>query len=207
MIDGLPALKQLFRQLQQVPYLASRNIYHVAEYFLKMDQEKSQQFINAISEVKAKISKCDICWVWKEKDKDCVLCFDTKRDRSKICVVETWQDLLALEKTGGYQGLYHVLGGAISPLDGLNPEDLSIEQLINRVKNQVKNQENIEVILALNQTSEGEVTAAFIARKLQVSLESSVLISCLARGVPVGSILETMDRITVYKALAERRPF
>lgn len=200
MIDNLPTIKQLLKQLQQVPYLASKNTYHVAEHFLEMDQEKLQQFVNAILNAKLHVSKCSLCWSWKENNRDCVLCGDLKRDFSKICVVETWQDLLALEKTGGYQGLYHVLGGAISPLDGLTPDDLTINQLVERVKTQ----KYTEIILALNQTPEGEVTSAFIARKLQ---SSSILISCLARGIPVGSILETMDRITVYKALTERRPF
>jgi recombination protein RecR len=114
-------------------------------------------------------------------------------------VVETWQELLAIEKTGGYRGVYHVLGGVISPLEGIGPENLTINQLLNRV-----HEGATELILAMNQTPEGEATSAFIASKLK---GKSVVISCLARGIPVGSSLEYMDRLTLHKALSERRPF
>jgi recombination protein RecR len=115
-------------------------------------------------------------------------------------VVETWQELIAIEKTGGYTGAYHVLGGAICPLEGIGPENLNIVPLIHRVANS----QIAEIILATNQTPEGEATASFIASKLR---QSGVKISCLARGIPVGSAIESMDRVTVYKALSERRPF
>lgn len=201
MIDGLPHLKQLIRHLQQVPFLASKNLYRVTEHFLKMDPERLEQFVSILVAAKHNLLLCNLCWAWKEKDTACSLCTDTRRDRSKVCVVETWHDLIALDKTGGYMGLYHVLGGAISPLDGLSPDDLTIDALIERVTGMP---ECKEVILALNQTPEGEATAAYIARKLD---SAEIMVSCLARGVPVGSQLESMDRITVYKALAERRPF
>ena len=204
MIDTLPHLKLLIRQLQQVPYLASKNLYRVTEYFLQLDTEKTDQFIAALVKAKKELIQCRLCWAWQEKESSCGICSDLKRDKTKICVVETWQDFLALDKTGGYQGVYHILGGAISPLDGLSPEDLTIDSLLERIENQ----KYTEVILALNQTPEGEATAAFIARKLQrTQAGSSLMVSCLARGVPVGSVLESMDRITVYKAIAERRPF
>lgn len=117
-----------------------------------------------------------------------------------VCVVETWQELLAIEQTKGYNGVYHVLGGVIYPLNGVGPEDLSIEPLIARIKRQ----QITEIILALSQTPEGEATASYIASKLK---GISVTISCLARGLPVGSSLGMMDRVTVFKALSERRPF
>jgi len=110
MIDSLPHLKQLLRQLQQVPYLASKNLYRVTEYFLQLDAQKTDQFVSALMTAKNQLIRCTLCWAWQEKDTSCSLCSDSKRDVSKICVVETWHDLLALEKTGGYQGLYHVLG-------------------------------------------------------------------------------------------------
>jgi recombination protein RecR len=117
-----------------------------------------------------------------------------------VCVVETWQEILAIEQTKGYLGVYHVLGGSISPLEGVGPEDLTINALLDRVnKGMIK-----EVILATNQTPEGEATATYIARKLK---GNEIDISCLARGLPVGSSLEGMDRLTVFKALSERRPF
>ena len=200
MLHDLPSLAQLLQRLQQVPYLASKNIYRVAEHFLKMDEREIEHFCALLLQAKSKLVRCDVCFCWREKDRSCSLCSSIKRDQQLVCVVETWQELLAIEKTGGYQGVYHVLGGVICPLDGVGPEDLTIKALIERVSNKgVK-----EVILAFNQTPEGEATAAYIASQLK---PSGVLVSCLARGVPVGSSLESIDRVTVYKALCERRPF
>jgi recombination protein RecR len=199
MIDTIPSLKHLLKSLQQVPYLASKNIYRVATHFLSMDDQKVEQFCKAILEAKNNTARCTTCFTWVEKDRNCFFCTSPKRDTTQICVVETWQELLSIEKTGGYLGVYHVLGGAISPLDGLGPEDLTIERLLKRVTEETK-----EVILAMNQTPEGEATSAYIATKFK---DKAIKISCLARGVPVGSSLEFMDRLTVYKALSERRPF
>ncbi|MEX2438186.1 MAG: toprim domain-containing protein, partial [Candidatus Babeliales bacterium] len=145
------------------------------------------------------IVACDVCCVWKERERPCLLCTDPKRNHRLICVVETWQELLTIEKTGGYHGVFHVLGGALCPLDGIGPENLFIGQLLARCTENVE-----EVILATNQTPEGEATAAYIASKLK---SKPVKVSCLARGMPVGSSLEYMDRLTVYKAISERRPF
>jgi len=200
MLQELPTLAQLIKTLQQVPYLASKNLYRVATYFLRMDAAKAEQFCHAIQEVKEKLRQCETCFCWREKEKPCLFCSSSKRDQTLVCVVESWHELLVIEKTQGYGGVYHVLGGVISPLEGINSDDLTIEPLIQRVADK-----NIkEIILATNQTPEGEATAAFIARKLK---DSKVIVSCLARGLPVGSSLEAMDRLTVYKALSERRPF
>jgi recombination protein RecR len=151
-------------------------------------------------QAKQLVMPCQTCFVWQEKNKLCVFCSDIKRDQQTICVVESWQELLSIEKTEGYLGVYHVLGGLICPLEGVGPDDLSIVPLVKRVEQGTIK----EVILAFNQTPEGEATAAFIARKLQ---DMSIVVSCLARGMPVGSSLEAMDRLTVYKALSERKPF
>jgi recombination protein RecR len=164
-----------------------------------MDEIRAQQFCRTIIEAKKNIIPCARCYAWKEKDKQCLICDDPKRDKSIICVVETWQEFLTIEKAGGYTGGYHILGGAICPLEGIGPDELTISALIQRIDDTVS-----EVILATNQTPEGEATAAFIASKLK---DKSVKVSCLARGIPVGSSLEYMDRVTVYKALTERRPF
>ncbi len=200
MIDKIPTLAHLCKVLQQVPYLASKNLYRVATYFLMSDKEKIDRFCLALLEAKRNIVTCPECCVWKERDKNCIFCGDSKRDHTIICVVETWQELMAIEKTEGFSGLYHVLGGAICPLEGIGPEDLTIDVLIVRVKTK----QPTELILATNQTPEGEATAAFIARKLK---DTGVKISCLARGMPVGAVLEGLDKLTVYKALSERRPF
>ncbi len=200
MLDELPALVQLLKVLQQVPYLASKNLYRVASHFLHMKQERVEEFCTILLDAQKKLTKCATCFYWQETGQSCIFCSSAKRDQLTVCVLETWQEILAIEKTKGYLGVYHVLGGAICPLDGVGPEDLAIAPLIERVDKQgVK-----EIILATNQTPEGEATAAFIARKLK---EKKVIISRLARGLPVGSSLEAMDRLTVYKALSERRPF
>lgn len=199
MIEKIQTLAQLCKTLQQVPYLSSKNLYKVVTYFLNSDQKKIDTFVEALQAARSVIITCPICYVWKERSKPCIFCDDAKRDATVICVVETWQELLTIEKTEGYRGLYHVLGGVISPLDGVGPEDLSIAALLARVTPHVK-----EIILATNQTPEGEATAAYCARMLK---KTEAQISCLARGIPVGSSLEYMDKLTIYKALSERRPF
>lgn len=198
MLENLPRLVQLLKNLQQVPYLASKNIYRVASHFLHMDQHNVEQFCENLLDARKNIVHCSTCFTWNERDKVCSFCSSSKRDQKIVCVVESWQELLTIEKTGGYNGVYHILGGVICPLDGIGPEDLTIKQLIHRVDQGLK-----EVILATNQTPEGEATAAFIASKIK----NNVAVSCLARGIPVGSSLEFMDRLTIYKALSERRPF
>lgn len=199
MIHQLPTLQGVVKQLQQVPFLASKNLYRVLSHFLEMDPAKLDAFCAALQAAKQKLVRCSRCFVWQEKDRQCLFCNNEKRDQSVICVIESWQELLAIERTEGYKGLYHVLGGTICPLDGIGPEDLTILPLVARIDDSVK-----EIILAMNQTPEGEVTSAFIVQKLT---NKNVKISCLAKGVPVGSSLEFIDRLTMFKALSERRPF
>lgn len=200
MFRELPTVTRLLQQLQRIPYLASKNMYHVAEYFLHLKPEQIEQLCAILLEVKLKVSLCDCCFAWRENIQGCMFCLSKKRNQSLVCIVETWQELLTIEKTNGYDGVYHVLGGVICPLEGVGPEDLSIKQLVTRVESS----SIVEVVFAMNQTPEGEATAAFIASKLAGKM---VKISCLARGLPVGSSLNSMDRVTVYKALSERRPF
>jgi recombination protein RecR len=200
MLEELPTLAHLLKVLQQVPYLASKNLYRVAAHFLEMQPQQIIQFCAVLEAAKKKLKKCETCFYWQEADSSCMFCSSSKRDQTVVCVVETWQEILAVEKTKGFLGVYHVLGGSISPLEGIGPEDLTIDALIDRVtNNRIK-----EVILATNQTPEGEATATYIARKLK---DKNIEISCLARGLPVGSSLGGMDRLTVFKALSERRPF
>lgn len=198
-VEKLPTVKRLMRQLQQVPFLASKNLYRVMSHFLKMDKNQLDQFCCVLQDVKDSVIFCKHCYVWQEKADGCLFCDDAMRNRTTICVVESWQELMVIERTEGYRGLYHVLGGVISPLDGIGPSDLYIDQLIARIDDSVQ-----EVILAMNQTTEGEATAAFIARKLK---NLPVRVSVLAKGVPIGSSLEFIDRLTVSKALADRKPF
>ena len=199
MVENIPSLRILLKHLQQVPYLASKDLYRVTNYFLEMPQDSLALFCKAILEAKENVVSCSNCFAWKEKKEECMFCgSESRRDNSLICVVETWQEMRAIEKTGGYKGVYHVLKGAICPLDGVGPEDLTIPRLLKRAESAK------EIILATNQTPEGEATAAYIAKKLE---PCSVKVSCLAQGVPIGSSLEYIDRLTVYKALSERKPF
>lgn len=199
MIDKIKSLSDFVRHLHQVPYLASKNLYKVVSHFLEMDEKKAEKFCELLLQLKTKLEKCKVCCIWKETDKACFYCEAPDRDKSLVCVVETWQDLLALDKAVGFKGLYHVLGGAICPLEGVGPDDLSIGLLIARVK---ESETIKEVVLAMNQNPEGEATLSFIAQKLK---PCDVKITCLARGVPVGSTLEYLDKLTLFKALSERR--
>src|SRR5437762_8638901 len=115
MIDKLHTLVHLLKNLQQVSYLASKNIYRVASHFLHMDYERAEQFCKIILEAKRKLSQCATCFSWQEKERECLFCSAVKRNQTIVCVVETWQELLAIEKTGGYNGVFHVLGGVICP--------------------------------------------------------------------------------------------
>ena len=198
MIEKLPSLSNLLKQLQKVPYLASRDLNRVANYFMQLSESEIKHFCDVLTKSSKNLKLCQICFAWKEIEQDCIFCCSPKRDNSIICVVETWHDLLAIEKTSGYRGVYHVLKGALCPLDGIGPSDLTIKQLIERA------QQAKEIIFATNQTPEGEATAAYIAKKLE---NVEIKLSCLARGLPIGSSLGSMDRLTVYKALSERRPF
>lgn len=199
MVEKLPSLSHLLKILQQVPYLASKNVYRVATHFLEMDESRLTQFCNTLVQARKGLTKCVTCNCWKEHANACVFCSAQDRTHDIICVVESWQELLSIEKTRGFDGVYHVLGGVISPLDGIGPEDLAISSLVCRVQKGAK-----EIIFATNQTPESEATAAYIAQKLK---SYPVVVTCLARGLPVGSSLESMDRVTVYKALADRRSF
>ena len=198
-LQQLPTLQNLIRQLQKVPYLASKNVYRVAMHLLGSSDKNLEQLCQAILEAKAKVHHCSNCFNWTE-ELLCGVCSSTKRDQSQICVVETWHDLQAIERTGGYEGVYHVLGGSLCPLEGIGPDQLYIKSFLQRVLGGgIK-----EIIFATNPTPEGEATSSYIASKLSLH---EIRISRLASGVPTGSNLEYMDRVTISKALLGRQPF
>lgn len=201
MFKKLPALQKIVRQLQKVPYLASKNIYRVALHFLQAKDEDVSVLFNAIWDAKKQVKSCSICMNLTEHGSICSICTADDRDKTKICVVETLYDLHAIERAGGYNGVYHVLGGSLCPLEGIGPEDLNIDSFIKRIDDSTN-----EIIFATNSTPEGEATAGFIFSVLE-KLHFNLRISRLARGVPIGSSLEYMDRVTIYKALSGRRPF
>lgn len=198
MSKGLPTLQKLISQLQRIPYLASKNIYKVAGYFLEASPEEIVRLVTVLQEIKEKIKVCGLCFNWAEGQELCSICLDQGRDRSILCVVETWHDLIAIERAQEFKGVYHVLGGALSPLNGIGPDQIRIKELIARLDGTVK-----EVIFATNPTPEGEATASFISTKFSEAL----FVSKLASGMPTGASLEYIDRVTINRAFAGRRPF
>jgi len=201
MNDHLPRLQQLIQQLQQLPYLASKNVYRVAHHILGYSDDQLKRLTQAVELAHQHTVKCTVCYAWREREQLCYWCMTPRRMQNIVCVVESWHDLCAIERAGGYTGAYHVLGGVLSPLDGIGPEDLAIMPLIERVRSGSVE----ECILAMNQTLEGEATITFVTRALQ-PYRNTVRLSCLSRGIPVGSPLDMLDKLTVGKAIAERRP-
>lgn len=199
MLSQLPSLQKLVRHLQRLPYLASKNVFKVAGHLLASDAKVVEQLCNAIVEARAVIQRCTVCGNWTEKQSLCTICASDKRDKTVICVVETWHELLAIENVGEFNGLYHVLGGALCPLEGVGPDQLTITALINRLNSDIK-----ELIFATNPTPEGEATASYIWSKIP---NKTMICSRLASGVPIGSSLEFMDRVTIGKAMQGRRPY
>ncbi|MBU4270059.1 recombination mediator RecR [Candidatus Dependentiae bacterium] len=201
MFNDLPTLQKIVRQLQRIPYLASKNVYRVALHLLQEKPNEIEQLFDSISNGKKQIHKCEICFNLVENNNKCSICSSQNRDLSVICVVENWYDLQALERAGGYNGVFHVLEGSLCPLEGVGPDDINIDALFKRINDSTK-----EIIFATNLTPEGEATASFISSKVE-ELGLNLQISRLASGVPIGSSLEYMDRVTIYKALSGRRPF
>ena len=163
---------------------------------LTVPKEKAQDFADAILEAKEKIHYCSVCKNYTDQD-ICEICADDTRDKTVICVVEDAKDVAAFERTREYNGLYHVLGGLISPMDGIGPDQLFVKELLSRVQNGTVK----EVIMATNPTVEGEATAMYLSRLLK---PLGVSVSRLAYGIPVGSDLEYADEVTLYKALENR---
>jgi recombination protein RecR len=169
--------------------------------WLMQDSGRVEPLIDALRAASSRIHACDDCGFFIEKGEECTLCHDPKRQQSLICVVEQAADVLKLERSGAYNGLYHVLGGRLSPLDNILPEDLRIETLIRRVK-ALPNLE--EVILAVGADVEGEATASYLGDMLRVE---NVQVSRLAQGLPAGGGLDHADELTLYQAVSGRRTF
>lgn len=190
------ALEDLIRELGKLPSIGRKTAERLTFYLLNQDAEQAEQLSEAISEVKRRIRHCKICYSFTE-DEICPICSNPTRDQSMICVVSHPQELLKIEKTNEYNGLYHVLGGLISPINDISPEDLRIEPLMERLKDgEVK-----EVILALDPKVEGEATAMYLARKIR---PLGVRTTQIAHGVPVGRDLEFADEVTLGRALRGR---
>ena len=191
-------LDRLIQLLSKLPGLGPRSARRAALFLLKRRESLMEPLAAALTEAAAKVRPCSLCGNLDAAD-PCALCRDPRRDQSLVCVVEDVADLWAIERSAAYRGLYHVLGGTLSALDGVGPEDLRIEPLVRRTASgQVR-----EVILAMNATVEGQTTAHYIMDRLT---ESRVRISRLAHGVPVGGELDYLDEGTLSAALAARKP-
>lgn len=190
------AINRLVAELSKLPGIGQRTAQRLAFYVLRAEPGDALALSDAIREVKEKVGLCEICFNLAEGPR-CEICLDTRRDRSLICVVEQPADVIPIERTHEYRGLYHVLGGALSPIDGIDPDDLRIAELVRRVEEE----EVREVVLATNPTTTGEATALHVAELLR----DRVSITRLASGLPVGADLEHADEVTLGRALAGRR--
>jgi len=191
-----PSVDNLITQLARLPGVGRRTAQRLAFFLLRSDADQAMALADAIREVKERITFCTECFNLAEGEL-CPICQDARRDRTLICVVEDPSDIVAIERTHEFRGVYHVLGGALSPIDGVDPEHLRIAELSDRVaRNGVT-----EVVLATNPTMTGEATAVYIADRLR----DRVRVTRLASGLPVGGDLEYADEVTLGRALAGRR--
>jgi recombination protein RecR len=191
-----PAVENLVAQLTKLPGVGTRTAQRLAFHLLQRPKDEALALADAIRDVKERVRFCRECGNLTEEEV-CAICTDARRDHALICVVEQPVDLVSLERTHEFRGLYHVLGGALSPLDGVEPGDLRIEELLRRVdRNGVQ-----EVVLATNPNMNGEATASFLAERLR----GRVRVTRLASGLPVGGDLEYADEVTLGRALAGRR--
>jgi len=190
------ALERLIEELEKLPGVGPKTAQRLAFFILDRQKEEVMALANAITEVKERIRPCQECFNYSEAEL-CRICSDARRDRSQICVVAEARDLLALERSGEYRGLYHVLGGILSPIEGIGPDELNIRPLLERLKSE----EIKEVILATNPVVEGEATAAYLAGLIK---PLGIRVTRIALGLPVGGDLDYADEVTISRALLGR---
>ena len=191
-----PSVDNLVAQLTRLPGIGSRTAQRLAFHLLSTQKDEALALASAIAEVKERVRFCRECGNLTEEEL-CGICLDSRRDRTVVCVVEQPVDVISLERTHEYRGLYHVLGGSLSPLDGVEPEHLRIDELLQRVaQGEIR-----EVVLATNPNMTGEATAAYLADRLR----DRATVTRLASGLPVGGDLEYADEVTLGRALAGRR--
>jgi len=192
-------IKELIDQFVKLPGIGKRTALRMVLSLIKFPEEDTQKLGELISNLKTKIKHCKKCNTICDDDY-CMICSDRSRDNESVCVVQEHRDLMAIESTGQYRGLYHVLGGLINPLDGIGPSELSIGSLISRVENEkIK-----EVIFAINATLEGDTTIYYISKELK---EKNVKTSVISRGISIGTELEFADEITLGRSIANRTDY
>ncbi|MBQ7107412.1 MAG: recombination protein RecR [Clostridia bacterium] len=196
MAYNIVSLNELAAQFERLPGIGKKTAQRLSYFILEQPPERAKKFAEALVNAREKIRFCECCQALTDLEK-CSICNDDNRDKSVICVVENPKDIMAFERTREYRGLYHVLHGAISPLDGVGPEQLKIKELMSRLADGTVT----EVIMATNPTVEGEATASYISRLLK---PMGIKISRLAYGIPVGGELEYADEVTLSRALDGR---
>lgn len=190
------AVQDLIDELGRLPGVGPKSAQRIAFHLLDADKDEVQQLVDAITTVKTSVSFCQICGNVTEQE-ECAICRDARRDRTVICVVEESKDVMAIERTRSYRGLYHVLGGAISPLQGVGPDQLRIRELMTRLSDETIQ----EIVLATDPNLEGEATATYLSRMLKTL---GIRVTRLASGLPVGGDLEYADEVTLGRAFEGR---
>jgi recombination protein RecR len=193
----MSAIDELAAELSKLPGIGRKTALRLTYYLLKQPPEQSRRLAASLSALSERVRRCSVCFNLTEED-PCAICSDPRRDRALMCVVEEASDIGAIERAGEFRGVYHVLGGRLSPLDGVGPEDLTVHQLVERAGNGSVR----EIIIATNPSLEGEATALYVQR--QVAPYAPV-VTRIARGIPVGGDLEYTDGVTIAQALSARR--
>ncbi len=193
---GSNSVERLVTEFGKLPGIGRKTAQRLTFYLMKMERDRAQDLADAIVAMKEQVRYCSVCFNMTDRD-PCPICSDPKRERAIICVVEEPSDVLALERTGAFSGVYHVLGGVLSPLDGIGPDDLRIRELLHRIRDGVQ-----EVILANNPSVEGEATALYLVKLIK---PLGTKVSQMARGLPMGGDLEWADALTLTRALEGRR--
>ena len=200
MSEYITPIQRLIEEFRRLPGVGGKTAARYAFAALNFTDEDVARFADALVGLKRDVHKCPVCFGLSTSVEICDICANVDRDKSVICVVENPKDIMVMEKVRGYKGLYHVLGGALSPLDNITPVDLTVKELVSRVAaGDVK-----EVIIATNPTPSGDTTAAYLARMLE---PYEVEVSRLAYGIPVGGDIEYADEVTLYRAMEGRRYF
>ncbi len=192
-----PSIEKLIESFERLPSIGHKTAVRLAFHMLDLSKEETEEFINSIINAKEKLKYCSNCYNISDTD-PCPICSSPKRDNSVICVVEDVRDVMAMERTHEFKGVYHVLHGTISPMNGIGPEDIKIKELLNRIaNNDIK-----EIIIATNPRVEGEATAIYLSKIIK---PLGIKVTRIAHGIPVGGDLEYTDEVTLSKALEGRR--
>ena len=200
MAEYIAPIQRLIEKFRRLPGVGAKTAARYAFAVLNFSDDDAARFADAVNGAKRDVHQCPVCFAFSESAQSCGICSNDSRDKSVICVVENPKDVMVMERIRGYRGTYHVLGGELSPLDNVTPEDLNIKELVSRVEDG----DVTEIIIATNPTPGGDTTAAYIARVLE---PYEVKIARLAYGIPVGGDIEYADEVTLYRAMEGRRFF